>query len=194
MIIKKVIYRILVTVSCVFIAAVNVNAQTVDLTSEQVEAPFGNLEQTPRLGNVVYAKQPDVETIKMLKDKGFKMVVSVKFHDEETDFNERKIVEENGMSFVHIPYYKGSYDDRPRQVSDAGVAALKEILDATSKAGSKVLLHCASGQRASATLGAVLYRDYGYSKEEAFSYAEKAGLTSQNAGPILKQYMENLNQ
>ncbi len=159
MIIKNIFYRITVISCSILIAVTNANAQSApNLTSEQVEAPFGNLESTPRVGNVVYAKQPDADTIRMLKDKDFKMVLSVKFDDESNDFDERKLVEKEGMSFVQISYYEGSIDDQPRKINDDAVGQIAELLDAATSSGSKVLLHCSSGQRAAAVLGAVLYR------------------------------------
>lgn len=162
------------------------------LTSEKEVAPFGNLKKAAHMGNVVYSGQPDAATIKMLKDKGFNMIISVKYDDEKLDYNERKVVEENGMSFVQIPYFKGSINDKVRPVDDKGVAELSKTLSMATLSGSKVFMHCQSGQRAAAALGSMLARDYGYSKEAAMAAAAKAGLTSKGTGAAFELYLDGL--
>ena len=172
---------------------VTAQAQNLDhLTAEKEIAPFGNLKKADHVGNVVYAAQPDADTIKMLKEQGFDMIVSVRYDDEKVGFDERKAVEENGMSFVRIPYFKGSIDDKVRNVNDAGIAELSKMLSMATMSGSKVFMHCQSGQRASAALGSLLARDHGYSKEQAMDIAAKAGLTSKNTGAAFERYLDEL--
>ncbi|MDG1996132.1 MAG: hypothetical protein P8J14_06550 [Emcibacteraceae bacterium] len=176
-----------------FLMMVSAQAQNLDhLTVEKDFTPFGNIKKAQHVGNVVYAAQPDADTIKMLKEKGFDMVISVKYDDEKVGFDERKVVEENGMSFVRIPYFKGSIDDKVRNVDDAGIAELAKMLDMATLNGTKVFMHCQSGQRASAALGSLLARDYGYTKEQAMDIAAKAGLTSKNTGAAFERYLDDL--
>lgn len=190
------IYKIIVLLMASFLLfATNIaKAQTVDLTTEKAQTPFGNLDKTPYLGNIVYGRQPDAETIAMMKDQGFNMILSVRYDDEPVGFDARKLIEENGMSFVQISYLKGSINDKVRHVDDDALTQIKEVLEAATAANSKVLLHCASGQRAGAVLGSILYRDYGYSKEEAREYAKKAGLTSETTGEIYDRYIETIKK
>ena len=171
-------------------------AQNVDLTSEKEQEPFGNLDKTPQLGHVVYGRQPDEATIPMLKERGFTHIVSVRYDDEPANFDARKVIEDNGMTFTQISYLKGSIKDpaSERTVDDASLTLIKNLLEETANNDGKVLLHCASGQRAAAALGSILYRDYGYSKDDARAYAEKAGLTSKNTGAIYDRYIEGLNK
>lgn len=166
----------------------------VDLTSEQMQTPFGNLDKTPQLGHVVYGRQPDEATIPMLKEQGFDVVLSVRFDDEPVDFDAEKAIEENGMSFERISFYKGKLDDRPRAVDPMAIEEISKLLSSTAMNGQKVLLHCASGQRAAGALAAVLVRDYGYTKEDALEYAAKAGLTSKNVGAALDEYFDGLGK
>lgn len=170
------------------------SAQNISLITEGSQTPFGNLDKTPMLGNVVYSRQPDENTIPMLKDKGFDLVLSVRFDDEPVGFNAREIIEQNGMSFVQISYFKGSIKDRPRQVDDQAVEQIKQVLESSLAKGDKILMHCQSGQRAAAALGSILYRDYGFSKEEARKYAEKAGLTSKNTGAVYDRYIDDIKR
>lgn len=185
----------LITAICTILLFTGVaQAQNVDLTTEKTQAPFGNLDKTPYLGHVVYGRQPDAETIAMLKDQGFSLVLSVRYDDEPVGFDSRKVVEENGMSFEQVSYLKGSINDKVRSVDDDAVTKIRQILERTAASGGKVLLHCASGQRAAAALGSILYRDYGYTKEDARTYAQKAGLTSKNTGAIYDRYIDSIKR
>ncbi len=165
-----------------------------DLISEGQQSPIGNLDKTPMLGHVVYSKQPDEATISKLKDEGFKMVISVRFEDEPVGFDAREAVEKNGMAFQQISFYKGSINDQPRAVDAEAIEQISELLSATAASGSKVLMHCQSGQRAAGALAAVLYKDYGFSKDQALDYASKAGMTSKNVAAALDEYMDNLKR
>ncbi len=187
--------RYLSVISMAFLIIINcASAQNISLITEGSQTPFGNLDKTPMLGNVVYSRQPDENTIPMLKDKGFDLVLSVRFDDEPVGFNAREIIEQNGMSFVQISYFKGSIKDRPRQVDDQAVEQIKQVLESSLAKGDKILMHCQSGQRAAAALGSILYRDYGFSKEEARKYAEKAGLTSKNTGAVYDRYIDDIKR
>jgi protein tyrosine phosphatase (PTP) superfamily phosphohydrolase (DUF442 family) len=168
------------------------NAQNSLLTLERHQTPFGNLDKTPQLGHVVYSRQPDAKTIAMLKDKGFKMVVSIRYEDEPVGFDSRNVVEENGMSFVQISLLSGSIKDEPRYIDDAAVTEIRKVIVGSASNGGKILLHCESGQRAGAALGAILYRDFGYSKEEALMNANKAGLTSDYSLEFYNRYIEKI--
>ncbi|MBT5072221.1 MAG: hypothetical protein HOJ34_11940 [Kordiimonadaceae bacterium] len=170
------------------------HAQTVDLTTEKHQAPIGNLTNTPQYGHVVYGVQPDEATIPMLKEQGINMVLSVRFGDEPVGFDSRKLVEKNGMSFQQISFYKGNLADRPRAVDANAIDEISKLLSATAASGGKVLLHCASGQRAAGALAAVLVRDYGYNREDALEYATKAGMTSKGVASALGQYFDGLNK
>ncbi|MEZ5756800.1 MAG: hypothetical protein R3D86_01110 [Emcibacteraceae bacterium] len=187
---SRIFYSLLV---CGFLYA-SAQAQSVDLTTEKTQAPFGNLDKTPQLGNVVYSRQPDEATIPMLKDQGIKMVLSVRYEDEPVGFDARKLIEKNGIAFQQISFYKGSINDQPRAIDPQAIEEISKLLDATSASGSKVLLHCESGQRAAGALAAVLYKDHGYSKEQSIDYAKKAGMTSQNVLKALEDYMSDLKR
>ena len=192
--IKKIFAGFLISFCSLMILVCSSSGQTADLVSEKNQTPFGNLDKTPYFGNVVYSKQPDEQTIPMLKEQDIKLVLSVRYDDEPVGFDARKIIEENGMSFVQISYLKGSINDEVRYVDDEAVTQIKQVIENSAAAGSKILVHCQSGQRAAAALGSILYRDYGFSKEEARKYAEKAGLTSKNTGAVYDKYIEGLEK
>lgn len=149
--------------------------------TERAQAPFGNLEITPYFGNVVYAAQPDEATVKMLKDQEFDLVINIRELNEDLGFDEKGLVEGQGITYMQIPYL-----DEPNFDADFSNDALSEIktaIDDATARGQKILLHCSHGQRAASSLGMILYRDYGYSKEDAFKAATDAGMNSEWAVP-----------
>lgn len=163
-------------------------ADEIDRITEKPNTPFGNLTTMPHFGNVVYAAQPDEATAKMLKAKGFDLVINVRELNEDLGFDEKTVVEEQGITYKQIPYLTG-----PSFEVGFSHTALEEIkveIDKASKSGKKILLHCSHGQRVASTLGAILYRDYGYSKEEAFKMSTAAGLQSEWGVPRYHQMIE----
>ncbi len=161
----------------------------VDRLEERQQAPFGNLEITPYLGNVVYAAQPDEETARMFKEQGFDLVINLRELNEDLGFDEKKIVEELGITYMQIPYLEEP--DLSADFSNDALSKVKTAIDEATDKGEKILLHCSHGQRAGSSLGMILYRDYGYSKEDAFKYATAAGMNSEWAVPKYHKFIDN---
>ena len=168
--------------------------EEIDLTTVKEPVTIGNLENDAVLGHVTYSGQPDQETIPMLKGEGYDLVLSVKFDDEDVGFDEQQLVEQSGMEFRRISFYKGSYNDRPRAVDAGSIEEISKILSATAENGQKVLLHCGSAQRASGALAAVLVSNHGYSTTDAMNVAKEAGLTSQGVTAALDEYFKSLER
>ena len=177
-----------------FLAICTAQAQSADLTTEKEQMPFGNLEKTPHFGHIVYSRQPDEATIPLLKEQGIDVVLSVRFDDEPVGFDAQELIEKNGLLFKRISFYKGKYDDRPRAVDPQAIEEISKFLNMTAQSGQKVLMHCQSGQRAAGALAAILYRDHGYSKEDALGQAVKAGMTSKNVKAALDTYIDELKR
>ena len=167
-------------------------ADEIDRTTEKPNLPFGNLKTTPHFGSVVYAAQPDEATTKMLKDQGFDLVINVRELNEDLGFDEKARVEEQGIEYKQIPYLTDPSFDVG--FSHTALEQIKAEIDKASQKGQKILLHCSHGQRVASTLGAILYRDYGYSKEEAFKMAQAAGLESEWGVPRYHQMIEETVQ
>ena len=162
-------------------------AQTATLAEGGVQATFGNLQHVSQFGYVVFSDQPDKDTITMLKERDIKLVLSIRGFNEKTGYNERKAVEKQGISFIQIPYMKG------REISDDALSEIMEVVIAAGQNGTKMMLHCTHSQRAGSVLGATLYRDYGYSKQDALNLAKQAGLTSETLITIHNNYINSLN-
>jgi len=136
-------------------------------------------------GHVIFADQPDKETVGMFNDQGIKMVINIRGETEDEGFDERKAVEEQGIAYVQIPYMKG------REIDGAAVDEILDLVAMTGQSGSKVLLHCTHSQRAGSLLGAALVRA-GHSREQANEIAQDAGMTSEFIARIHKDYLDTI--
>jgi uncharacterized protein (TIGR01244 family) len=189
---KKINLSIILFVLVAFFNAA-INAQSVELaaterTRQGTHQPFGNLVITPHFGNVVYAAQPDEDTVKMFKDQGFDLVINIRELNEDIGFDEKKLVEDQGIIYKQIPYLTAPTFQA--EFSDEALTKVKEAIDEATMKGQKILLHCSHGQRAGSSLGMILYRDYGYTKEAAFEAATAAGMNSEWAVPRFHRYIE----
>lgn len=169
-----------------FIFANNSFSQNSALSIKGDQQPFGNLKVVNQFGHVVFSDQPDKATIALLNDNGIKLVLSIRGLNEKTGYNERKTVEEEGISFIQIPYMKG------REINDDALSEIISIIEAAEQSGTKMMLHCTHSQRAGSLLGAALYRDFGYTKEDAIALANQAGLTSKTLIKIHNEYINSI--
>ncbi len=159
-----------------------------DRTREGVHMPFGNLTKTPYYGNVVYAAQPDEDTVKMFKDQGFDLVINLREFKEDIGFDEKALVEAQGITYKQIPYMTAPTFDA--EFSDEALTEIKVAIDEATGRGEKILLHCSHGQRVASTLGLILYRDYGYTREAAYDVAAAAGMVSEWSVPRFHRFID----
>ena len=111
--------------------------------------------------------QPTVETLRGLKQMGFRTVVNLRMPGELAE-DEGAIVREAGLDYVSVPISSGSF-------SSTDVDAVARVLDDETTA--PVLLHCASSNRVGGVM-AVLAARRGKSAEDALAFGQEAGLES----------------
>lgn len=187
--IKTLTYFLLLATMFITSAYTQTNELTAtDRTREGHHAPFGNLTNTPHYGNVVYAAQPDEETVKMFKDQGFDVVINLREFNEDIGFDEKSLVEAQGITYKQIPYLTAPSFEA--EFSDEALTIVKAAIDEATAKGQKILLHCSHGQRVASTLGLILYRDYGYSREKAFEVAAEAGMVSEWSVPRFHRFID----
>lgn len=179
---------VLVTLVFMSSCAQTTELAVTDRTLPGIDQPFGNLVITPHLGNVVYAAQPDEATVKMFKDQGFDVVINLREFNEDLGFDEKKLVEDQGIAYKQIPYLTAPTFEA--EFSNEALSKVKVAIDDATVKGKKVLLHCSHGQRAGSTLGMILYRDYGYTKEAAFKAATAAGMNSEWSVPRFHRFID----
>ncbi|MDG1708866.1 MAG: hypothetical protein P8H03_08890 [Emcibacteraceae bacterium] len=176
----------LITIVSALFVVVTAFAQSPDLTVKGDQKAFGNLKVVSQYGHVVFADQPDKATVGMMKDQGIGLVLSIRGEAEDEGFDERKALEEQGIPFIQIPYMKG------RGIDLAAMDEILSIVNAAGENGTKMMLHCTHSQRAGSFLSAVLYRDYGVSKEDAMKMGNDAGLTSEFLAKMNSEFLDTL--
>jgi len=122
-------------------------------------------------GAVSTSGQPTERTLRLLADRGVKVVVNCRTAGEnrEVGFAERAIVEGLGMTYVEIPL------GGTQGYSEQDVSALHDIV--TKHGGTTgVHLHCAGGPRASTLWAAYLVKHHGLTPSAAIERLRKAGM------------------
>ena len=115
----------------------------------------------------VTSAQPDEAALRAIADAGFSAVVDFRAPYEDRGIDEQEAVERLGMAYVTLPI------DGPTEVTFDNAAALDQILADTD---GRVLLHCASGNRAAA-IYALREKLLGASSDDALATGKAAGLT-----------------
>jgi protein tyrosine phosphatase (PTP) superfamily phosphohydrolase (DUF442 family) len=144
--------------------------QQLDMTAIR-QAELMNLN-TPQ-SNALASGQPTPEQIQVLAQAGVKHVISLR-RPEEIDWDERAVVEANGMQFHSIPV-AGLMG-----VTKENAAKLEDLLN--SLGSEPVLVHCGSSNRVGAlkTLASLEAQD-AISLEAAFAEGRRWGLTGLEA-------------
>lgn len=127
-------------------------------------------------GTVSTSGQPSERTIRMLADRGTRVIVNCRTPGEtrEVGFAERAIVESAGMKYVEIPL--GGSEGYNTQ----DVEKLHAII--TEHGGTTGLhLHCAGGPRASTLWAAYLVRYEGLTAPAAIERLRKAGMLRESS-------------
>lgn len=112
--------------------------------------------------------QPSPEQLEAAAQAGVRTVVNLRPSDELA-WNEQAKVEHLGLRYVAIPF------KRPVDVSKEAAEALRRVL--VDESAYPVLVHCGSGMRAGALLGAKAFHCDGCDLDTAIATAKAAGLT-----------------
>lgn len=130
-------------------------------------------------GKMIYAGQPDADGFQAAKEAGFKTVINLR-PDDEMDFDEKKVVEDLGMTYVNIPITTFS-------ITEEKVSQLGDLLG--NREDAPVLLHCGSSNRVGAMwyIYRALFEDA--SEEEAMEEAVTHGLRSTMLTQVVKRYV-----
>lgn len=126
-----------------------------------------------RQGPVFVSGQPSLELLRALKGEGVTLVVNLRSEKEvrehaATGFQEEALVRELGMAYIAIPLgEKGTY----------APAAVERLEQARRARPGKVLIHCASGGRATLLHMAYQVRVAGLSLDEAAAAGRQMAFT-----------------
>lgn len=145
----------------------------------KIEAPGAGTAYY-KVGNFYLAGQPAESGFADAKGRGIRTVINLRPPSEQKGFDEKKVVESLGLSYVSIPVTPQDLDDEK----------VEQFIAALKAAEKPVLVHCASGGRVSALWAAHLGRSYGVSPEEAVALAARSGLRNEEMKKFVKDHLE----
>ena len=131
--------------------------------------------------DIYLAGQPSPEDLAMLKQRGFKTVISVRKADE-VPWDEAVEVRKQAMTFVHVPFH--GKDQLTPQVFDDVLKVLR------NKKRCPILFHCGSANRVGAIWYAYRVLDGKLKPAEALAEAEQVGLRTPAYLEIARSYVE----
>lgn len=125
-------------------------------------------------GNVYISGQPKPEALLALPERGITAVINLRTAKEMGDtakvkYDEPALVDSLGLEYVEIPLGGKSNPYLP--------AAVDTFAAALDRNDGHVLLHCASGGRASHMWAAYLVRYHGWDLTEAYRRGEAIGIS-----------------
>ncbi|MGB5268077.1 MAG: protein tyrosine phosphatase family protein [Polyangiales bacterium] len=149
-----------------------------DRQPEKPTAPK-NIDQTPPLVPIPNARvtktgllvggQPSPDQLKRIEEAGYRTVITLRAESEPGDEGEQAAVERLGMKFVSIPV------PGPAGLTEANARSLARALG--QQDALPAVVHCKSGQRASALLGLKAFVVDRVSAAAAIDLAKSLGLT-----------------
>jgi len=113
--------------------------------------------------------QPSLQDLKLLAESGTKVVINLRTKGEFKRFDEKKVVEDLGMTYVSIEI-AGS--------DGITVANAKRLDDALNNLEQPALVHCASSNRVGGLLAYRAFKFQDKTAEEAFAFGKRAGMSS----------------
>jgi len=137
----------------------------------EVDQPvsWGAADKVVRSGNLYFSSQPDQQALAAAAETGVEMVVNLRLPDE-ADWDEEGAARELGLQYFNVPVSK----DGPG-FDHGAIEMLHELAAANSN--KKILMHCSSGNRASAWYALNLVEQHGMDLEQALIIAGQTGLT-----------------
>ncbi|MES3629815.1 MAG: protein tyrosine phosphatase family protein [Longimonas sp.] len=141
--------------------------------SEVAQSPPEGLSDLPDgimpFDDIVIGGQPTEAHLRAANDLGFQTVVNLRPDEEFDEFDQQALVEELGMTYVHIPV-AGEED-----VTHENAEALSRILEDTGN--RPILMHCSSGNRVGSLFAARAHLLLDEDPEHALEIGRRAGLT-----------------
>ena len=130
------------------------------------------LQRYAKVGDDLFiAGQPTEKALRAMKAEGVTTVINLRMPEEmaQVGFDEKKLIEELGMKYVHIPMRGGTGD------MSYSPATLAKFTSAMKSADGKVLLHCTVAWRASHIWAAYLIQE-GVPEADALTHARAINL------------------
>ena len=128
------------------------------------------------------AGQPDLPALEQARGSGVSIVINLR-GPAESDWDE-----ENAVESIGLEYHQVAVNGAASPLAASPFDAISAIVDANPDA--RILLHCASGNRAAAWLAVYLAEVEGLDTDEAIKTARENGLTNAGLEAKVKTLLE----
>jgi len=156
------------SLTILLVASLNLTACTASkLTTTPVDVD--GMENSVLAGELLIGSQPSVAALSQFANEGYRVIVSTR-GETELQWDEKAIVDSLGMQFVKIPM--------PGPVAEITDEQIERFDYAMNRGNGAVVLHCASGNRASGLWAVWLVEKEGLAPQKALDLAEKTGMKS----------------
>jgi uncharacterized protein (TIGR01244 family) len=152
------------------------------ITTDRLE-PYecGTITRLHTLGGVFLASQPKPDDFAQAKKGGVKTVINLRHAKEIKDFDEKQVVEAEGLTYIALPW------NGPDELTDDIFDKSRELLKTAQR---PILLHCAAANRVGAVWLPHRVLDGGLSWDAALAEAKIVGLKSADYEAKAKDYIQ----
>lgn len=173
---NNLLYPIIIAMACLMGGCSTTN----EAPSESASQVIRNLNQ---IDDIYLAGQPQPEYFAQAEKQGLATVICLRDESEITGFDEGKIVDERGMTYVNIPF------QGPEELTDS---VFDEVRQQLVSADRPILIHCGSANRVAAVWIPFRVLDEGLAWEEALAEAKSIGLRTPAYEERAKAYIEKV--
>lgn len=143
---------------------------------------WGGVDNVMHVRHLYFSAQPDEETLQVAQSNGVEVVVNLRPPAEQR-WDEKSASQQLGFAYYNVPVSRGS-----GTLSRESMEAIDEII--RNHPEQPILLHCSSGNRASAWFATHLVADHGMTIDDAIAVARKTGLTRAGMEKRVRTYLE----
>lgn len=140
----------------------------------------GDIKNLHRVGNLYLAGQPTPKDFALLKDLGIQTVVNFRRDTETPDFNEAALLQDLGMTYVHLPWSDAE------DLTDQRLGEMRRLF---REAERPMLVHCGTANRVAAGWLAYRVLDEGVNLQTALFEAKTIGLRTPAYETITLEYI-----
>lgn len=142
---------------------------------------WGAADNVMRVEHLYFSAQPDEETLRTAKANGVDVVVNLRL-PEEQEWDEQAAVERLGLLYYNVPIARSS-----ETLSQESLERIETIVRAHRD--QQILLHCSTGNRASAWFATHLVDAHDMATDDAIRVARKTGLTNAGMETRVRTYL-----
>lgn len=142
---------------------------------------WGGARNVVRFGQLFLSEQPDAATFDLAREKGISMVINLRA-PAEFDWDEQNAAKDAGLNYYNIPLIGEEHSFDPQVINQLSAVVKQHGND-------PILVHCSSGNRASAWLAIYLVNEHNIDLEKAIALAKKTGLTKPAIEAKIRRYL-----